>query len=163
MPEMSALLVVILLLVGGFMVAAISGAPWVPAFSDDLEAVLEDAGLKKNDLFLELGCGDGRLVVAAAKRGAVAVGYEINPIMWLIAKLRALHCPGAKIKFGNLWQVDLSEADVVLAFLVPRTVQKLEDKVVNEMKSGSILVSYIFKLPHLKPKLSRHHWFIYQR
>lgn len=162
MPRMLVILVIILVLVGGFAFAAISGAPWVPAFKKDLEAVLDDAKLKKGEVFFELGCGDGRLVVAAAKRGAHAVGYEISPIMWLIAKIKTAPYTNASVKFGNFWKVDLSAADVVLAFLVPRTVGRLETKASKELKHGARLVSYIFPLPNLKHSVKRHHWRVYE-
>jgi len=155
------LFLIVLLIVGGFALGAVSGAPWVPAFKKDLESVLDDSRLKKGEVFIELGCGDGRLVVAAAKRGALSVGYEISAVLWLIAWLRCLPYKNAQVKLRDFWGVDLSGADVVLAFLVPRTVGRLEKKAVKEMKSGSRLVSYVFKLPTLKPKLTRHHWLVY--
>lgn len=151
----------LLALLFGFVIGAISGAPWVPAFKRDIEAVLDDTGLKSGDSFVELGCGDGRVVIAAARRGANVVGYEINPLLWLVASIKVLTWPNARIKLRNFWRVDLSKADVVMTFLVPRTVGRLENKIKREMKPGSRLVSYIFKLPTLKPKLKRHHWLVY--
>lgn len=143
--------------------AAYSGAPWVPAFKRDIRAVLDDAGVKKGDLFIELGSGDGRLVLEAARRGATAIGYEINPLLWIVSWLRIFPMrKNAKVYLRDFWGVDISKADVVLAFLVPRTMSKLEAKAKAEMKKGSRLLSYIFELPNTKAKMSRHHWHVYK-
>lgn len=142
--------------------ASVSGAPWVPAFKRDLEAVLNDVKLQPKELFIELGCGDGRLVVAAAKRGAQAIGYEINPVLFSISWIRVLpYRKHAQVHCRNLWRVKLNEADVVLAFLVPRTVPKLYQKAKKEMKPGSRLVSYIFAIPGRKATVKGHNWHVY--
>jgi SAM-dependent methyltransferase len=94
----------ILLLLIGFLVSSISGAPWVPARSYDVEVILDDVGLKNGEHYLELGCGDGRLVRAAARRGAIAVGYELNPVLWLVAKLKVMGSKNAEVRFGESWK-----------------------------------------------------------
>jgi len=155
-------LLLITFILFGFVVAGFMGAPWVPAYKNDVELMLNDAGLKKGELFIELGCGDGRLVFAAVKRGAQAVGYEINPLLWLIASIKNMrYYPRAKIKLGNFWTRDISKADVVMSFLIPKFMKKLESKTASEMKSGSRLVSYIFKLPNKKQSKQGTHWTIY--
>ncbi len=146
----------------GFAIAGPLGAPWVPAFKKDLSKVIKDSGLKSGQVFYELGCGDGRFVAEAAKCGATAIGYEINPIMWLIAWLRCLRYKSAHVYLGNFWNHNLSDGDVIMTFLTPRFMQKLEDKLTSELKRGTTFVSYIFVLPHKKPKLKRHHWIVYE-
>ena len=145
----------------GFLVSSISGAPWVPARSFDLEAILDDVQLKENEKYLELGCGDGRLVRAAARRGAIATGYELNPLLWFIAWLGSVGHKNEYIKFGNFWNVDLNYSDVVMVFLVPRTMPRLETKADKQMKKSSRLVSYIFSMPHKKHSLKHKSWYIY--
>jgi SAM-dependent methyltransferase len=146
-----------------FAVAAVSGAPWVPAFKRDLEAVLDDSALKPNELFVELGCGDGRLLAAAAKRGSRAIGYEINPLLYVISLVRTWkHRKLVTIKLRNFWSADISNADVVMVFLVPRTMPRLKLKINKEMKKGARLVSYIFELHETKPLIKRHHWLVYK-
>ncbi|MDQ5886571.1 MAG: hypothetical protein QG628_968 [Patescibacteria group bacterium] len=145
----------------GFLVSSISGAPWVPARTYDVEVILDDVKLQKNEKYLELGCGDGRLVRAAARRGAVAVGYELNPLLWFIAWLRSIGHKNQTIKFGNFWHVDLSSSDVVLAFLVPRTMPRLEVKANKQMKKHARLVSYIFPMPNRVHSLKHKSWYIY--
>lgn len=155
------LLMGVVLLLAAF--AGISGAPWVPAFRKDLDDVLDDAQLKPGQLFIELGSGDGRLLQAAAKRGATVIGYEINPLLFLISWLRLIpYRQRSKVYLRSLWGADVSQADVVLTFLVPRTIPKLYVKALNEMKPKALLVSYIFAIPNVKPLLKRHHWFVYR-
>lgn len=145
----------------GFLVSSLSGAPWVPARKYDVEKILDDVKLQKDETYLELGCGDGRLVRAAARRGAKAVGYELNPLLWLIAWLQSIGHKNEVIKFGNFWTIDLSSSDVVMAFLVPRTMPRLEKKALKEMKKKSRLVSYIFPFPNKKHDLKNKSWYVY--
>ena len=143
-----------------FGVTGISGAPWVPARKIDIQPLLRDAKLHKGDLFIELGCGDGRLLAAAADHGAKAIGYELNPILWCIAYLRNVGRRQVSVRLGNFWSVDLSQADVVMAFLVPRTTPRLAKKA-KELKKGARLVSYIFPLPNRTPTRRGKSWLVY--
>ena len=123
---------------------------------------MDDCRLTPGSLYVELGCGDGRLVAAAAKRGAKAIGYEINPLMWLVSKIRCFYYPNAKIKLGNFWQANLRSADAVFVFLMPRFMEQLENKTVDELKSGARLISYIYELPNTKPMTAKKRWFVYK-
>jgi|GEM_PF-122657 len=158
---MGILLLVVLIILLGFAVSSISGAPWVPARSYDIEAILNDAQLQLGDTYIELGCGDGRLVRAAAQRGAVAVGYELNPLLWAIAWVLSLGQKNAHIRFGNFWSQDISKADVVMAFLVPRTMPRLGIKAQKEMKKGARLISYIFPIQNKKHQHRHKSWYVY--
>lgn len=142
--------------------AGFSGAPWVPVRPFDVEDLLDDVRVGQGTQYLELGCGDGRLVKAAAQRGALAVGYELNPLLWLVAKLRCITTGNASIRFGNFWRVSLGEADVVMVFLVPRTMPRLAHKAQQEMKSKASLVSYVFPVIGQKSLLKRKSWLVYQ-
>ena len=159
---MGIFLIIASIIIVAFTIGAVFGAPWVPAFQRDLEAVLDDAKLQRGQVFYELGCGEGRLLVAAAKRGAIVVGYEINPLLWVVARVRTWRQPNVKVILGDFWRVDLSNVDLALAFLVPRYMDRLEKKLAAEMKPGSKFVSYIFDMPHKKPAIKRHHWQVYE-
>jgi cyclopropane fatty-acyl-phospholipid synthase-like methyltransferase len=152
---------VLLVLLLGFTISSISGAPWVPARAYDIEALLDDAKIKPGSLYIELGCGDGRLVRGAAKRGAKAIGYELNPMLWAYAWARSIGDNNVQVRLGNFWTKDISNADVVMAFLVPRTMPRLGKKADKEMKKGSMLLSYIFPIPKKKPLLKNRSWYIY--
>lgn len=158
---MTILFIFVFLILLGFLVSSVSGAPWVPARKVDVEKILDDVGLKKGEQYVELGCGDGRLVRAAAGRGAIAVGYELNPLLWFIAWISTLNQKNAHVKFGNFWNVNVSRADVVMAFLVPRTMPRLGIKANKEMKKSSRLVSYIFPIPHKTYTQKYKSWYVY--
>lgn len=158
---MDVVLIVFLLLAFMFAFTSIYGAPWVPVRAYDVQKLLDDAKVGKGTSYLELGCGDGRLVRAAAQRGAKAVGYELNPLLFLVAWLRCLGVPNATVRFGDLWKISLSKADVVMAFLVPRTMPRLGIKAAKEMKPGALLVSYVFEIPGLKPVKKSKSWLMY--
>lgn len=156
------LLWVALVLLGFALFAGLSGAPWVPARRDDFDAMLGAACLKKFECFVELGCGDGRLLAYAASRCKTAVGYEVHPLLWFIAWLRNIKNPNVSVRLGNFWSADLSDADVVMAFLVPRTMARLERKVRTELHDGARLISYVFELPNTKPKQRGKSWLLYE-
>lgn len=154
--------VAILLVTGMFALTAISGAPWVPIRSFDIESLLDDARVTKGKTYVELGCGDGRGLQAAARRGALAIGYELNPLLWAIAWIRCARYKHVNVRLGNFWRVNLSAADVVMAFLVPRTMPRLGEKAAVEMKPDAYLVSYIFEIPGRKPVKRGKNWLVYQ-
>ncbi|HUS26335.1 MAG TPA: methyltransferase domain-containing protein [Nevskiaceae bacterium] len=152
----------ILIVLVGFGVSGFRGAVWVPTFGRDVEAMLDDVKLRPGELFVELGCGDGRMLVAAAKRGAKVVGYEINPVLWLVATVRTLRHRTVRVRLGDLWLQDLSQADVVMTFLMQRFMLRLETKLQKELHPGARFATYVFTLPNKKAKIARHHWWVYQ-
>ncbi len=157
------MLIIAALLLMFAVFAGISAAPWVPTRKRDVSALLDDCELEPGDKFVELGCGDGRLLAEAAKRGAKAVGYEINPLLWLVATVRNIaRLSKVRVRLGSLWRADISNADVVMLFLMPKAMTRLERKISSEMKPGSRLVCYIFGLPGRRPSIKRKKWSIYK-
>lgn len=153
------LAVLVLLLLAAY--TSISAAPWLPTRKVDVDKLLEDANLHTGSQFIELGCGDGRVVKAAAKKGAIALGYELNPVLFLIAWVNNLGVNNAKIKFRNLWTVDLSGADVVMAFMTPRTLPRLDAKLKAELKPSAIFISYVFAIEGRQPIKKAKSWSVY--
>lgn len=142
----------ILILALGFGVAVLFGAPYLPIFNRDVEKLLDMLGPGEGKTLVDLGCGDGRVLLAAAKRGYSAVGYEINPMMWAIARVRTWRQKDKiSVKFSNYWSTDLGGYEVVFTFLIDHFMQKLEAKLVHELKPGAVLISYVFELPSKKP------------
>lgn len=141
-----------LILALGFGAAVVFGAPYLPVFNRDIQNLLEMLGPSEGKMLVDLGCGDGRVLLAAAKLGYRAVGYEINPVMWLIARSRTWpQRDKISVKFANYWPADLSSYDVVFTFLIDHFMQKLEAKLEHELKPGAVLISYVFELPTKKP------------
>lgn len=128
------------------------GAPYVPAHRKDMEIALELSELKAGETLLDLGCGDGRALRAAARRGANAIGYEINPVVWLVAWLWCWpQRDRISVRFGDFWGHQLPKCDVVFVFLIRRHMPRLERKLLTEAQPGLRVASYVFTLPTQRP------------
>jgi predicted RNA methylase len=145
----------------GFLLFALSiswtqlaGAPWVPSSLKVVNKMLSLAEVSPNDLVYDLGCGDGRLVVAAAIRfGARAVGIEVDPFrfIWCQILITILGLrKRVKIIYGNFFKKSFANADVVTCYLLPETNTKLEEKFKQELRSGTRIVSNSFIFPGLQ-------------
>jgi SAM-dependent methyltransferase len=129
--------------------AAWSGAPYVPMLKRHIDELIAFADIKMGDRFVDLGSGDGRVVRAAARAGADALGVEINPMLfWWSRCLNLLHrTKNARIIRKNLWDVDISDCDVLSVFFISHFMGKLKEKILREMKPGTRVVSYGFRFP----------------
>lgn len=132
---------------------AISAAPWLPTKNKDIERTIGLAGIKKGDVVYDLGCGDGRLVFAAARLGAKAIGVEIFVLPYLFAKIKSFFVPGAKIIFGNFFKTNISDADVVFVFLLSKSYGRLMDKFRQELKSGTRIVVSCWPIKEWQPEI----------
>ncbi len=141
------------------------GAPYLPTFKKQTEDALDLLNLKRGQTLLELGCGDGRVLAAAARRGINAVGYELNPVLALIAWFRCLRYKKlVKVRLGNYWWASWPKVDGVYVFLLDRYMQKLDRRIVRQAKdtNKSIrLVSYAFKIPRKKVQTQKDALFLY--
>ncbi|MEZ0319556.1 MAG: class I SAM-dependent methyltransferase [Pyrobaculum sp.] len=94
----------------------------------------------------DLGCGYGRVLALARSMGAEAVGVEIDPLRWLICKIRC-RC---KVVLGDMFKIGLSDADVVYIFQWPSVNTKLAEKFKKELKTGAYVVSYMWEVPGMR-------------
>jgi precorrin-6B methylase 2 len=129
--------------------------PFVPTTEEAVAAMLKLADVKKSDVVYDLGCGDGRIVVAAAKTyGARAVGIDINPVRINEAKENARTAGVEKlVRFeeNDLFLADIHEATVVSLFLLPGVNLKLRPKLLQDLKPGTRIVSNTFDMGDWKP------------
>lgn len=127
------------------------GAPWVPTPKRAVLKMIREANLKKGKKVYDLGCGDGRLVIEASKvSGVRGVGFEISPPVYFLAFLRnLLNGFVAQIYFKSFWNKDLSDADVVFLYLLPKSMKRLATKLKKELKKGSLVISYAFEVKDL--------------
>jgi 16S rRNA A1518/A1519 N6-dimethyltransferase RsmA/KsgA/DIM1 with predicted DNA glycosylase/AP lyase activity len=138
------------------------GAPYLPTLSPQVIAALELADLKPNQTLLELGCGDGKVLIAAAKRGIKTIGYELNPVLALIAWLRTRRYRSqTRIIWGNYWNKEWPPAEAIFVFLLPRYMSKLHNKCMQYRYPPIKLVSFAFNIPDKKAKSQKDGVFLY--
>lgn len=155
----AALLVMALL----FSFVVLFGAPYLPTTKKQSLAALELLDLKKGQVFYELGCGDGRVLKLAARQGMKCVGYELNPLLALIARLNTWrYRDEVKIICDNYWRANLSEADGVYVFLLKRYMTKLDKKIISDMQKPMKLASFAFEIPGKSPESKKNGVFLYK-
>jgi hypothetical protein len=143
------LIVVFFLCLPGII--ALHSAPYVPTLKKNANMMLKMADIKPGMRVYDLGAGDGRIVERAAQKGADAIGYEISFALIVFFWLRkAIFRKKGKVFWGSLWSKDISDADVVMCFLMPNAMERFEKKRFKNMKKGAKLVSNIFPLPNTK-------------
>lgn len=124
--------------------------PYVPTKQSVVEAMLDLAGATGNDVVYDLGCGDGRIVVTAAREyGARGVGVDIDPERIAEANRLATRVGvTGRVKFieGDLFKADIHEATVVTLYLLPEVNLKLKPKLLRELKPGTRIVSHDFTM-----------------
>ncbi len=129
-------------------------AVFVPTPQDVVERMLEEAGVTDRDLVVDLGSGDGRVVITAAKRfGSRAIGYEIHPrLVEMSRQAITEHGVGslARIEHADMFTVDLREATVVTMFLYPHLMERLRPQL-ERLAPGSRIVSHQFAMPGERP------------
>jgi SAM-dependent methyltransferase len=130
--------------------------PYVPSPNPVVEGMLKLAGVKAGDTVYDLGCGDGRIVIAAAKDyGAKGVGVDINPERIQEARENAKKANVEdKVKFeeNDLFKAPIGDATVVTLYLLPDVNQRLRPKLLKELKPGTRIVSHSFDMGDWKPE-----------
>jgi precorrin-6B methylase 2 len=148
--------------------------PFVPTPDDVVQKMLEMANVTNKDVVYDLGSGDGRIVIAAAKMGAArAVGVDIDPERIKESNENAKKAGVTnRVKFINndLFKTDLSEATVVTLYLLPGVNNRLKPKLLRELRPGARVVSHSFDMDDWEPKQQEnvdgrtvYHWVIPER
>lgn len=127
--------------------------PFIPSSKWVHKKAIEIAKIKNSDAVLDIGCGDGRFLIAVASRfkKARCIGYEISPFAYLLALFRTKKYPNIKIIFGDFFKKDIQKADIIFCYLFPSLMKKLQRKVLQEGKNGLKVVSQSFTFPDIKP------------
>ena len=132
--------------------------PYVPTPPVVVDAMLDAAGVEAGDVLYDLGSGDGRIVIAAAKRfGVRGVGIDIDPQRTEEANANAKAAGVTELvefRTANLFDTDLSEATVVTLYLLPEVNKRLRPKLLRELPAGARIVSHAFDLGDWTPERS---------
>lgn len=130
--------------------------PFVPTPQEVVVAMLKLANVKPSDVVYDLGCGDGRIVITAAKDfGARAVGVDIDPVRIKEARHKAQQAGVAgRVTFreGDLFTADIHDATVVTLYLLPDINLQLRPKLQKELRPGTRIVSHSFDMDDWKPE-----------
>ena len=139
------------------------GAPYVPTLHKQREQALDLLDLKPGQTMIDLGSGDGAMLKAAADRGLNVVGYEINPLLVLISRLRTIkYGKQVKIIRGNFWKKQWSDADAVFVFLTGTYMQKLDEQMQKSFSRPVRLVTYGFQMKDKRPYKKSGAFFLYK-
>src|SRR5436190_11868367 len=133
-------------------------APYVPTPQDVVDRMLALAGVTKNDFVVDLGCGDGRIPVTAAKKyGARGLGVDIDPVRIAEANANA-KAAGVEhlvtFKLQDAMKTDVSNATVVTTFLLSASNLKLRPILTREMKPGTRIITHNFSMGDWTPEKS---------
>lgn len=147
-----------------FSFVILFGAPYVPTLTPQVKTALDLTKLSKTDVFLELGCGDGKVLIAAANSGAQVVGYELNPILALIAWARTRrYGKQVQVVWGDFWKKQWpADTTVIFTFLHTRFMKRLDKKIVQYSFKKVKLASFAFAIPDRAPVIEKSGIFLYE-
>ena len=148
-------LIFFLLLAAMVIIPVFFGAPWHPLSDENIDRIIKFADLQPGETFYDLGSGDGRVLIAATREKCVqGVGVEIDPIkVWLskyftiTAELTERVC----IYRGNMYDFDVSEADVIYLYVTHQALDRLFPEILDRVKPSVRIICYRFCIRNLEP------------
>lgn len=135
------------------LLAVLIGAPLVPSKQKTTERMVGLLNLKPGQCLYDLGSGDGRVLIAAAKKRISGIGIEINPYAIIWSYIRALltgQLTRIRVKWGSYWQISIAKADGVVVYAMPGFMPKMAEKLKKELRRGTLVVSNSFQIPSLR-------------
>lgn len=141
------------------------GAVFLPTNAAAVKTMVEMLKIQSGERAVDLGSGDGRIVVALARAGAEAHGYEHNPFLVWWSRRKIRNCglsDRAFIHQANFWNTDLSGFSVVTVFGINYVMRALEEKLQKEGQAETRIASYTFSFPTLKPILRKNGIYFYK-
>lgn len=136
-----------------------SGSPYLPTDKPTMKRMIAIADILPGETVMDLGCGDGRLMRAAQKLGAITIGYEISIYLYVIAKW----LKSGDVRYENFWKVDLSEADIIFCFIGKKAMARFELEKWHTLKPGCRVIVHAFAFPNLEPTATDLHVYRYDK
>lgn len=156
-------LIISVIVVSCFVFVLLFGPPFLPTLRPQITIALDLLDLRPGQTMLELGCGDGRVLVAAAKRGLNVVGYELNPILVVVAWLATWrYRRQVRLVWGDFWRISWPEADGIFGFVLPRCMSKLHKKIMQYSHRPLRVASFAFVIPEKKPQATEKGVYLYE-
>lgn len=127
--------------------------PFVPISREVAQVVAERVSLQDGDTFYDLGCGDGRVLIAVAKKfpQVTCMGVEYQVVPYLISKIRSFRYKNISVSWQNFFKTDISKASVVYVYLFPSYMDQLLEKFERELPAGSEVWSAVFCFSNKEP------------
>lgn len=122
----------------------VGGPPYVGSKDEMSDVIFALASVKPGEKLIDIGSGDGRLVIAAAKQGCLAIGYEINPFLVWFSRYkiwRAGLWGRAHVHLCDFWTADFSDADVVIIYGFSPIMERLGKKLFRELREGARIIA----------------------
>jgi len=152
MPWVLLLIVFALILLIPTAYAGYIGAPYAPTRIAVVKKAFDFINLGADDTLIDLGAGDGKIVREAAQRGARAIGFELSPIMWVIAWWRTRRYPQTSIRYRNFYKQSLNEATVIFAFLMPKHMPEIRELLKQRsLPRAKFCLAYAFPFKDVVP------------
>lgn len=145
---------------------ALQGAPYVATDDTTLQDILNAVKIKKSEKIVDLGSGDGKIILALARQGYEAHGVEMSlPLaLWTKWQIKKQGLEGkAFIHKRDMWKEDVSKYDVIIVYQITYIMKRMEKKLQKEIKPGSRVISNHFTFPHWKPKMRKGRLSIYTK
>jgi len=142
------------------------GGIYVPTKMDKIKKMVDFLEVRPGEKAVDLGSGDGRLVIALAKAGAEAYGYEINPFLVTLARknIKKAGLEGRAFVYQkNFWKEDLSKFDIIVIYGIFHIMKRLGDKLKNNMKENARVASNAFSFPLWKHVEERDGVYLYKK
>ncbi len=147
------------------IIGRLKGAPFVASKPQRIQTMIELADIEKGTRVVDLGSGDGAIVIEAARHGATAIGVEMNPFLIPYSRWRAKRARVEKYTTfirGDIKSFALHNTDVVFLYLLPGLLSSISDKLSSELKQGSLVVSNAFPIPKWTPIQEKNGVFLYR-
>jgi len=158
-------LILFMLVLLWILVPALFGLPSKPTKPDRIRKALQLVGLKTNEVLYDLGAGDGRVLLIAAKEfGAKAVGIEVAPVQIMLIWLKIIFGglgERVQVRLGNFYKTELGDADAVFIYATSQELPKLAPHLEKKMKPGSRLISISADFPEWEPTALDEHDLIF--
>ena len=147
------------------IVGRIKGAPFVASKPDRIRTMVALANIREGMRAIDLGSGDGSIVIEAARLGAIATGVEMNPFLVPYSRWRArragVHQRTTFIR-GEIKNVPLHDADVIFVYLLPNLLARISKKLSSELKTGTHVISNGFPIHGWTPIQKKDGVFLYR-
>lgn len=163
------LLIAVVVLLIPTAYAGLIGAPYAPTSIAVVRKAFKQLGINEEDTVIDLGAGDGKILIEAASRGAKVLGFELSPFLWVIAwtRCKLFNLRKGKtspapligrrqkwcwVKYGNFFKQDISKATVVFAFLMPRNMPRVKEFLSKQsIPNGQYFLAYAFPFKDVAP------------